>query len=250
MPRLVEFQRSFATDVLFGASASANYLRAGSVTPAVAIQVHRDSVLAALVNAMRLSCPTLAAIVDESFFEQSVRDYARARPPHSACLGEFGDEFASFLDIYPPAKGFQFFGDIVRFDIAIDKTSHELAGSYGASFAFGAYGGFRLLTSLTQITTKYPVDLIRDEVEAGRFEGLERIDMKPGLYQYALWRNDAGASVKQLPPPAAAFLGVLLEGGDCNCAVKRALEHAGPDEVLRVIQGEILILPICSISSE
>ena len=244
MPRLVEFQRSFATDVLFDVVTSAKYLRAGPVSMDVAIRVHRDSVLAALVSAMRLSCPTFSAVVDEGFFEQSVRDYARARPPQSACLGDFGDEFASFLEIYPPAKGFQFFGDMVRFDIAIDKTSHELAGSYGAPFAFGAYGGFRLLTSLTQLSTRYPVDLIRSEVEAGRFEELERIDMEPGVYRFALWRNDSGASVKRLTHPAAAFLGILLKGGDGSCAVNSALEYAAPEEVLRAIQTEILVPPL------
>ena len=249
MPQLVEFQRSLATDVLFDGAVSAKYLRAGPVAADVAIRVHRDSVLAALVNAIRLSCPTFSAMVDGKFFEQSVRDYARARPPYCASLAHFGDEFAGFLEMYPPARGFPFFADIVHFDLAVDKTSHDLPATYGASIGFGG-GGFRLLTSLTHISTRYPVDVIREEVEAGRFQELERLDMKPRVHHFALWRGSSGASVRRLSDPAAAFLTVLLQGGGGGSAVNQALEHAGPDDVLRAIQGEILTPPICIINSD
>jgi len=250
VPHLVEFQRSLATDVLFDGAGSAKYLCEGPVAADLAIRVHRDSVLAALVNAIRLSCPTFSALVDVTFFEQSVHDYARARPPGSACLADFGYEFGGFLEMYPPASGFPFFGDIVRFDIAVDKTSHDLPGTYGAPISLGAGGAFRLLTSLTHISTRFPVDAIRDEVEAGRFEELERLDMKPRVYHFALWRGNSGASVKRLTEPAAAFLTVLLQGGSGGSAVKQALEHAGADDVLRALQSEILTPPVCIISSD
>jgi hypothetical protein len=250
MPPLVEFQRSLATDVLFDAAASAKYLRAGPVPAEVAIRVHRDSVLAALVNAIRLSCPTLCAVVDARFFEQSVRDYARARPPHSACLDDFGDQFGDFLEMYPPARGFPFFADIVRFDVAIDRAGHDMPGSYGASVTFGTNAGVRFLTSLTQISTKYPVDVIRDQIEAGAIEELEKIDMTSRAYHFALWRGESGASVRRLTPPAATFLSEILQGEDGGHAIKRALEHAGLEEVLRAIRSDILTPPICISSSE
>jgi hypothetical protein len=250
MPPLVEFQRSLATDVLFDAAASARYLRAGPVPADVAIRVHRDSVLAAMVNAIRLACPTLCALVDAAFFAQSVRDYARARPPHSACLDDFGDQFGDFLEMYPPARGFPFFADIVRFDVAIDRASHDMPGSYGASVTVGTNVRIRLLTSLSHISTKYPVDVIRDQIEAGAIEELDKIDMTSGAYHFALWRGESGASVKRLTQPAATFLSDVLQGGDGSHAVNRALEHAGPDEALRAIRSDILTPPLCILSSE
>jgi hypothetical protein len=250
MPSLVEFQRSLATDVLFDAAASAKYLRAGPVPADVAIGVHRDSVLAALVNALRLSCPTLGALVDAAFFEQSVRDYARARPPHSVCLDDFGDQFGDFLQMYPPARGFPFLADIVRFDVAIDRASDAMPGSYGAAVTFGTNVAIRLLTSLTHISSKYPVDVIRDRIEAGAIDQLDKIDMTPRAYHFALWRGESGAAVRRLTQPAATFLSEVLRGADGSHAFNRALEHAGPDEVLRAIRSEILTPPLCILSPE
>lgn len=248
MARLLEFQRSFATDILFGGTATARYLCSGPVPRDVAIGVHRNSVAAALVNVIRLSCPTLAALVDGNFLEQSVRDYTRARPPGSACLANFGDGFAGFLETYPPAKGFPFFADVVRFDMAVDHASHYLPGAYGTSIALGPDISFRLLGSLRQISTRYPVDMIRDEVEAGRAQELERIDMTPRARHFAVWSGESGASVKKLTAPASAFLTALLDGCDGVEAVANTLDGVEFEEALNAVRREILIAPLAIIS--
>lgn len=247
MARLVEFQRSLATDILFGGAAAVKYLRTGPVPRDVGIGVHRNSVAAALVNAIRLSCPTLAALVDANFFEQSVRDYARSRPPGSACLASFGDGYARFLEMYPPARGFPFFADVVRFDMAVDGASHDLSGAYGASIPFSPGTSCRLLASLRQISTRYPVDTIRDEVEAGRLQELDRIDMTPRPYHFAVWSGESGAAVKKLTAPASAFLRALLAGCDGEQALTDALDGVEPQEALSAVQREILIAPLAII---
>lgn len=246
MRRLIEFQRSLATDILFGGTGSATYLRAGPVAADIAIGVHRNTVSAALVNAIRMSCPTLSAVVDVKFFEQAVRDYARSRPPHGACLAAFGHEFAEFLDMYPPARGFPFFGDIVRFDTAVDRTAHDLPGAYRDSIAFGSGGSCKLLASLKHVSTQYPVDVIRDEIEAGRAESLEGLDMTARVRHFAFWRSEAGASVKKLTDPAGRFLEALLAEIDGSSAANPALDHAD-FAVLSAVQREILIPPLAII---
>ena len=248
MSGLTEFQRSLATDILFGGAGSARYLRGGPVAPEAGIGVHRSSVAAALVNAIRLSCPTLTALVDANFLEQAVRDYARSRPPHTACLASFADGFARFLEMYPPARGFPFFGDVVRFDTAIDKTSRERPGAYRASIPLGPGVSCKLLASLRQVSTRYPVDRIRDEVEAGRIHELERLDMKPRIHHFALWPGTSGSSVKKLTDPAAAFLRALLDGHDGVDAVNDALHGRELDETLSAIRSEVLIAPLVIVS--
>lgn len=248
MLRLIEFQRSLATDILFGGAGCAQYLRAGVVAADIAIGVHRNTVSAALVRAIRTSCPTLSAVVDEKFFEQSVRDYAHSRPPHSACLAHFGDEFAAFLEVYPPARAFPFFGDMVRFDTAVERTAHDLPGVYRDSIGFGVGGSCKLLASLRYLSTKYPVDVIRDEIEAGSCEGLEGLDMKPQVRHFALWRGEAGASVKRLTDPAGRFLEALLAEIDGNSAANQAPEHADASDTISAVQREILVPPLAVIS--
>jgi hypothetical protein len=247
MPPLIEFQRTLAADILFGGTASARYLRGGSLRPDAGIAVHRNSVMGALANAIRLSCPTLSALVDANFFEQSVRDYARSRPPPSACLEAFGEGFARFLEMYPPAKGFPFFGDIVRFDLAIDQASRGLPRVYGAAIALAPGSSCRLLASLRQMSARYPVDIVRDETEAGDFRGLERLDMTPRVQHFALWADESGARVRKLTDPAAAFLRALLDGRDGCRALSDALEYAEPHEALGAIQREIFVPPIAII---
>jgi hypothetical protein len=244
MPRLIEFQRALATDILFGSAAAAKYLRGGPVAPDAGIAVHRNSVVAALANAIRLSCPTLSALVDANFFEQSVRDYARSRPPHSACLESFGEGFARFLEVYPPARGFPFFGDVVRFDTAIDQAGRGLRNVYGAAIALAPGRSVRLLASLCQISARYPVDMIRDQIQADDLHGLERLDMTPRVRHFVLWTGESGAAMRNLTDPAAAFLRALLDGRDGCGALTAALECAEPHEVLSSIQREILVLPI------
>jgi hypothetical protein len=249
MPRLIEFQRALATDILFGGSAaSAKYLRGGLLTPEAGIAVHRNSVLAALASAMRLSCPTLTALVDANFFEQCVRDYACSRPPHSACLESFGEGFARFLEMYPPARGFPFFGDVVRFDTAIDRAARGLPDVYGAAIALAPGSSCRLLASLRQISARYPVDMIRDEIEMGDVRRLERLDMTPRVRHYVFWPGESGAAMRKLTDPAAAFLRALLDGRDGCAALSDALECAEPHEALNAVQSEILVPPIAIVS--
>jgi hypothetical protein len=248
MSHLLEFQRALATDILYGGVVSTKYVRAGRVPPDVGIRVHRNTVVGALANAIRLSCPTLGALVDASFFEQSVRDYARARPPSSACLWSFGEGFARFLESYPPAGGFPFFADVVRFDTAIDETGRDLQGVYCPSISIGMGVSCRLLASLRHISTQYPVDTIRDKVEAGQLEELEHLDITPRVYDFALWPSKSGASVKRLTAPAAAFLKSLLGGHDVESAMNHALGGNDLSEVLSAVGAQILTPPLAIVS--
>jgi len=248
--QLADFQRALATDILFNGVGSHRYFRDGFVSPELGVSVHRNTVLAALVNAMRMTCPTLHALVDAEFFEQSVRDYSRSNPPHSGCLSEFGSGYAEFLENYPPARGFRFFGDVVRFDFAIDEVSRDPPGVYRAPIRIGRGITCRLLRSLRHVAARYPVDAIREEAEAGRFDGLERIDMTPRLQHFAVWRSESGSSVKRMTEPAAAFLTALLAGSDGEGAVNEALERFKLEEVLSAIQREILAPPLSILSFE
>ena len=92
MPPLAEMQQDFARAVLAGAIPDIA-LAPGRVAAADAMQVHRNTVIGALVNALRITYPTVDALVGEAFFDQAAAAFAALHPPASGRLAGFGEGF-------------------------------------------------------------------------------------------------------------------------------------------------------------
>src|SRR6202000_1958685 len=90
-----------------------------------------------LVNALRLSCPTVDALVGEAFFDQAAQAFVQDHPPASAWLTGYGASFADFLDAYEPARDLPYLADVARFDFAIEPVGGEAAGLDGRSLDLG-----------------------------------------------------------------------------------------------------------------
>jgi hypothetical protein len=88
----------------------------------------------------------------------------------------------------------------------------------------------------------YPVDLIRDAVEAGHPNPLANLDLTPRARHFAIWRGPSGAMVRKLSPLAARFLMALLRGADAaeamQCAAQQSTAEA--EAVIAAIQTEVL----------
>ncbi|MFO1247850.1 MAG: DUF692 family protein [Alphaproteobacteria bacterium] len=110
MPSLAEFQFTMAADLLDGGQRTARLLPGDSAAVITALRIHRNTVLAGLANALRLTYPTVAWLTGEDFFDQAAVAFAARNPPRGACLSDYGDGFADFLDSYPPASAFPIWG--------------------------------------------------------------------------------------------------------------------------------------------
>ena len=222
MPSLADFQRNMVAEILRG-------------QPQDAGAVHQNTVLSALVNALRLTFPTVAVLMGMDDFERLATRYARDHPPRGPVLYRYGDGFPEHLHS-------NLLRDVARFDLALDRTAHQDANTQTAPMEIDSNLRIRLPRSLSHLRVDHPVDLVRDALEAGRPDDLAALDLTPRIRHFAIWRrNGSGATVRHLTCAAGAFLGALLDsGGQAERAMKSATEHAPPEQVIAAIQTEIL----------
>lgn len=76
--------------------------------------VYRNNVTVSLVNALADIFPAVQKIVGEGFFRAMAREHVRAHPPVSPLLFRYGEDFAAFIDAFPPAAPMPYLGDVAR----------------------------------------------------------------------------------------------------------------------------------------
>ncbi len=227
MLSLVEFQRRIAGDILHDA-------------PQEGVDVHRGTILGALVNVLRLTFPTVVKLTGTDFFDQVATEYARDNLPRSAVLYFYGDGFPDFLRDSDGARALPYLWDVARFDLKIDRAGHAAPALQTQAIPIDPQLEVRLASSLTCLQVNYPVDLLRDALDAGCPEQLSDLDMTPRARHFAIWRSPDGAAVKPIGPAAGAFLNALLQGGAAEEALRHAMEFTCTTDALAEIQTDIL----------
>lgn len=205
-----------------------------------AIEIHRRTVFAGLTKALTLSFPTIKRLTGPDYFERLVCEFARQYPPHSAVLYDYGAELPAFLETFPGAEGYPYFGDVARFDWLVDQMAHRQVGSSSAPRVIPEYGRVYLPASLTCARFDYAVDLIRDAVELERNGKSPVVDVGRNPRWLVFWRSSGGASVKALSAPAWNILNALVEGYDGIGSLERATEQGDAARALSALRDEIL----------
>ena len=248
MLSLAEFQFTLAADLLDGGMRTARLLPGDPAAVRDALRVHRNTVMAGLANALRLTYPTVVWLTGEDFFDQAALEFSGKHPPHSACLSDYGSGFAEFLEDYAPARVLPYLVDAARFDLVIERCAHA---GFATPSLLGLNGNIaiELDGSLVTLTVEYPVDRLRDAHDDGDAEALEHLDMSPGARYFAIWRSENGASVRSLTAPAISFLDAVLRGESADAALAAALLHADADDALAAIQKEVFAAPFARVLS-
>jgi hypothetical protein len=87
------------------------------ITPAVRrFDVYRNNVTVGLVNALGANFPAIKNLLGTVYFEGLARDYARAHPPRSPLMFEFGSEFAEYLSKMPDLERYPYLADVARLE--------------------------------------------------------------------------------------------------------------------------------------
>jgi Putative DNA-binding domain len=227
---LIEFQRQMAATLLQGAAAEG-------------MEVHCATVLNALVNALRLTFPTIVELTGREFFDQVATEYARQNPPDCAVLYSYGDGFPQHLRLNDGARSLPYLWDAARYDLSIDRAAHQAPDWRTTAIAIDAELDIYLVSSLTCLRVDHPVNLIRDSIEAGHPEELSELDMRPQARYFAIWRGTHGAAVKQLNAASAGFLASILKGFDAGTAIQHAASHGRRYEALMAIHAYVVSAP-------
>jgi hypothetical protein len=246
---LVDYQRQVAA-VLLDRDGRSKIARAEFATACrPGLKVHRGTVFGALVNSLQLTFPTIVRLVGESYFERVASDYIRSHPPLRAVLYDYGSAFPAYLATYSGLEHYPYFPDVASFDSYIDRASHFDPTTFGRTIVFAKRLRFRLSASLMCLQTNYPVDQIRDSLDAGCSDGLVNLDMRPQPRHFALWRSPEGASVKALSLRASRFLQAVLAKSDVMDALRQSTGRSAYGRAAAAIYDEIAASSFTRVSS-
>jgi hypothetical protein len=241
MLQLAEVQRRLLSAVLHGATPDLHFK--GRILPREAMSIHRDTVIGCLVNALRLSYPTVDALVADRFFDQAGQQFALSRPPRRPDLEEFEEQFIGFLRELPAAAGLPYLTDVARLDRTIGRVVRQPAGQ--RQFPLDARVSLLLPQSLSVLRLTYPAHAIRAAI--GDASALAALDMAASDYRVVVWRKDDVAAVQCIRTEAGNFLGALIAGADIDTASQSSSANA--PVIAGIIQQDVFSASFCRVQT-
>lgn len=194
----------------------------GQKWPERRFNVYRNNVFASLTEALVTRFPVCHALVGDEFFRAMARVFIELSPPRSPVLITYGDDFANFIETFPPAHPVPYLGDVARLEAALTRAYHAADASPLTVDELAALAPHRwehthlelhpsvqIITSLHPIVSIWETHICPDEHPL--------IDSSIGE-DALVARPDSHVEVHRLPPGAAAFLTALLKGASLRAA--------------------------------
>jgi Putative DNA-binding domain len=195
----------------------------GAHPGAVGLRVHRNTVLSAISNALRLSHAAVERLVGEEFFDRMAIEYARAAPPAVPQLDEYGAGFAASIDGFPGTENLPYLAELARLDwqlAALARLRPDAEG--GAELQLEGGVRLRFAAPLRTHRASFAVDQLRAAILIEDLDTLRAIRLEPRDHHYALWRTEAGVHVRSLSVASARFLDAALRGEEGAAALAAA----------------------------
>jgi hypothetical protein len=242
MLTVAEFQRRVTAELLDPASATTVYAGCESGLKMQALEIHRRTVQRVWENALQLTFPALLRLISQEDFEALALEYARAHLPENASLQDFGASLPEFLAAHPEMRHTRYLIDLAHFELALERAANAPRDVYSHGVPLGTNMHLRLLGSLKVMRFGYPVDLLRDAVDAARSDPLTDVDLTPRTRYFAIWRGVQGATVKAISAASAHFLEGVLRDAAADSAIELAVVAARipASEVIEAIRAELL----------
>ncbi len=86
--------------------------------------VYRNNVVVGLIDALKTSFPVIMKLLGPTNFSNIAGIYVRETPPKSPLMMYYGDDFADFLEAFPPLIHLGYLGDIARLEHARRLSYH------------------------------------------------------------------------------------------------------------------------------
>jgi hypothetical protein len=219
-PRLRDVQRAVAAFVLSDqADVAPAWIVGDGLAPARRLAVYRNTFASSVAHALRLAFPAVARLVGESFFDHAARSFARAEPPRSAWLDEYGSGFAAFLARFAPAASLAYLADVARLECAVRRALHapdvaflDVTRLAGVDAADHERVRFIAHASVALVASEFPVDAIWRAVLAQDDAALAAIDLRAGAVHLLVRRAATGIEVTRIDAHARRFIEALFAG--------------------------------------
>jgi hypothetical protein len=222
MPTLREYQHAIAAALVSGDTDSAAALIDDHRPPRDRLNVHRNTMLGALTNALVLTFPAVQVLVGTAFFSQTARVFIQAEPPRAPLLSSYGGFFSDFLANYEPVRDLPYLVDVARLEWAVEYAAQEVNDRQRPLDIDLDGTRLALAPSLKLVEVHYPAELIWRAALNHDGEALGQIDMTPIDGLLAVWHDKAEVAVSSLSAVAGAFLKRLLVDDDVEAALNAA----------------------------
>ena len=251
MPTLPELQTELAAAILEeGAAELLTVVATDELSPAARVQVYANHVLTSLTAALEATYPVVCRLVDRRFFGFAADLYIRRHPPRGPCLHEYGEDFADFLERFPPCAGHPYLADVARLEWVMNAALHadDIAAVEPAALTSvppESVGQlvFRTDPSAVWLRSPWPVDRIwrANQPDAGP-EVV--VDLAAGPARLEIRRRDDVVTLRRLEPAEFAFRAALGAGVTLEAATEAAFEEDAEFDLthaLRSAVGEALL---------
>lgn len=234
MPSLSEIQTSLA-QALLAPEGSLRALPDGwfAGSAATGLRVHRNTIVGACCQALRLSYPSVDRLLGAQLFDALAAEFARRHPPAVAMLGSYGEDFAEFLALRSAPEDRALLTELARFDWLFERVAMCAADDFEGTRALMLDGGvvLQISTSLKLFNAHFAVDELRAGASSAALPAAPRT--------LALWRRSDGVGVQALSLPAATWLTALLRGASVEMALNEAGKTAATQDLAIAIASEI-----------
>jgi hypothetical protein len=209
--------------------------------------VHRNNMVAGLINTLAARFPAVAKIAGGEFFNAMARAFVLAHPPRSPLLACYGDEFPHFIGGLARAHEVAYLADVVRIEAARTRAYHAVDAAPVGADAFAAL-------TVEAASTMPPVgrdhSLPHPIVTIWAMNSGER-----GLAPIEDWRREDAlvarplleVEVRVLPPGVSEFLLALAAGRPLGEAALHALAACPQFNLTNSVAGLIGCGLVCRI---
>jgi hypothetical protein len=190
--------------------------------------VHRNNVVASLIDALVETFPVVQALVGEPFFRAMASVFVRQQPPRSPLLHAYGDGFAAFIAGFVPAASLPYLAGVAVLEWARVEACHAAdAEPLDAAAATQALGSgeragdllLQLHPSVRPVSSRYAAISIW---AAHQGQGaLEEVDVEAEEHALVL-RPDMEVRVVRCDAGTATFVRSLQQGGNLGAGAALA----------------------------
>jgi Putative DNA-binding domain len=227
MPTLRELQAGVAAALLLDDTVAEAWIDTSGLPPATRLDVHRNTVLVSLTDALAATFPVVQRLVDPRFFAYAATVFVRARPPHRPSLAEYGADFADFLANFGPCRELAYLPGVARLEWTVGRVARAVARPPLAPRALGRFSDdeterltFAFQPTIAVFASRFPVDAIwrANQPEAAQ----EGIDLAAGPVHLEIRKSGGGITLARFDPAVFAFRAALAAGDTLRAATDAA----------------------------
>ncbi len=188
--------------------------------------VYRNNVVAGLIDALSERFPVCMRLVGEEFFRVMAQRYVSASLPRTPMLFEYGEDFATFISRFEPARSLPYLADLAHLEYALGRAYHAADAAPLFWDILRSLPPERLETatvslhpSMQIVLSKYPIVSIW---RANMAAGPPQILILDHAEHAFVVRPRLDVEVCALPAGGSVFVRSLINGDTFGEAVKAA----------------------------